>query len=223
MNGRRRIVGSFTHGSMAGAVPQAIGVQMTDPDRQVITLSGDGGLAMLMGELLTVVQHDLPIKIVVFDNSSYNFDAVEMKADGVVTYGTELENRDFSLRDLQIKIFVLNNSSYDFVGVEMKADGCVNYRTELENPDFSRVAEAVGIKGFRVDKSKVLTKTVKEFLAHEGPALIDVEVEQQELSIPPSITAEQAKGFTLYSLRTVLSGRGDELVDLAKANLRQLF
>ena len=182
MNGRRRIVGSFTHGSMAGAVPQAIGVQMTDPDRQVITLSGDGGLAMLMGELLTVVQHDLPIKIVVFNNSSYNF-----------------------------------------VEVEMKADGFVNYGTELENPDFSRVAEAVGIKGFRVDKSKDLTKTVKEFLAHDGPALIDVEVEQQELSIPPSITAEQAKGFTLYSLRTVLSGRGDELVDLAKANLRQLF
>src|SRR5699024_12421687 len=99
----------------------------------------------------------------------------------------------------------------------------VNYGTELKYTDFWRVAEAVRIQAIRVHNAKVLSKTVKAFLAHDGPALIDVEVEQQELSIPPSITAEQAKGFTLYSLRTVLSGRGDELVDLAKANLRQLF
>lgn len=74
-----------------------------------------------------------------------------------------------------------------------------------------------------MEKSKDLPKAVKEFLAHDGPALLDVVTERQELSIPPSITAAQAKGFTLYSLRTVLSGRGDELLDLAKANLRQLF
>lgn len=182
MNGRRRLIGSFTHGSMANALSQGIGVQSAQPGRQVIALAGDGGLSMLMGELLTVVQHNLPLKIVVFNNSSYNF-----------------------------------------VEVEMKADGFVNYGTELENPDFSRVAEAVGIKGLRVEKSKDLPKAVKEFLAHDGPVLLDVVTERQELSIPPSITAAQAKGFTLYSLRTVLSGRGDELLDLAKANLRQLF
>lgn len=182
MNGRRRIVGSFTHGSMANALPQAIGAQAASPGRQVIALAGDGGLSMLMGELLTLVEHDLPVKVVVFNNASYNF-----------------------------------------VEVEMKADGFVNYGTDLTNPDFSKVAEACGLAGFRADKSKDLPGTVKRFLAHDGPALLEVEVERQELTIPPSISAAQAKGFTLYSLRTVLSGRGDELVDLAKANLRQLF
>jgi len=182
MNGRRRIVGSFTHGSMANALPQAIGAQAASPGRQVIALAGDGGLSMLMGELLTLVEHDLPVKVVVFNNASYNF-----------------------------------------VEEEMKADGFVNYGTDLTNPDFSKVAEACGLAGFRADKSKDLPGTVKRFLAHDGPALLEVEVERQELTIPPSISAAQAKGFTLYSLRTVLSGRGDELVDLAKANLRQLF
>lgn len=182
MNGRRRIIGSFSHGSMANAVSQGIGVQVAAPDRQVIALAGDGGLAMLMGELLTVVQHDLPLKIVVFNNSSYNF-----------------------------------------VEIEMKAAGFVNYGTGLTNPDFSRVAETLGIAGFSAKTSKELPKTVDKFLAHDGPALLDVAVDPQELSMPPSVTAEQAKGFTLYSLRTVLSGRGDEIVDLAKANLRQLF
>ena len=182
MNGRRRIIGSFTHGSMANALSQGIGVQLAAPGRQVIALAGDGGLAMLMGELLTVVQHELPLKIVVFNNSSYNF-----------------------------------------VEVEMKSDGFVNFGTGLDNPDFSRVADAVGIRGIRVEESEDLPRAVDQFLAHDGPALLDVVVERQELTIPPTISAAQAKGFTLYSLRTVLSGRGDELVDLARANLRQLF
>lgn len=96
MNGRRRIIGSFTHGSMANALSQGIGVQLAAPGRQVIALAGDGGLAMLMGELLTVVQHELPLKIVVFNNSSYNFVEVEMKSDGFVNFGTGLDNPDFS-------------------------------------------------------------------------------------------------------------------------------
>ena len=182
MNGRRRLIGSFTHGSMANALSQGIGVQFAAPGRQVIALAGDGGLAMLMGELLTVVQHELPVKIVVYNNSSYNF-----------------------------------------VEVEMKSDGFVNFGTDLTNPDFSRVADAVGIRGFRVEQSEDLPGAVEQFLAHDGPALLDVVVERQELTIPPTISAAQAKGFTLYSLRTVLSGRGDELLDLARANLRQLF
>ncbi|MCR5976799.1 ubiquinone-dependent pyruvate dehydrogenase [Gordonia jinghuaiqii] len=183
MNGARRLIGSFTHGSMANAVSQAVGAQTAFPDRQVIALAGDGGLAMLLGELLTITQNKLPVKIVVFNNSSLNF-----------------------------------------VEVEMKAAGFVNFATDLENPDFAKLAEAVGIRGTRVDQPDDLASAVDEFLAHDGPALLDVTTARQELSIPPTITAAQAKGFTLYALRTVLSGRGDELVDLAETNLfRRLF
>ena len=181
-HGDRRVIGSFIHGSMANAVPHAVGAQLAFPKRQVITLSGDGGLAMLMGELLTVTQHDLPIKIV-----------------------------------------VLNNSSLNFVELEMKAAGLPDFGTGLDNPDFSKVAEAVGIRGFRVTDSGELESTLREAFAHDGPALVDVVTDRQELTIPPAISAEQVKGFTLYALRTVMSGRGDELLDLSRANLRQIF
>jgi pyruvate dehydrogenase (quinone) len=182
MNGRRRLIGSFTHGSMANALSQAVGAQAQDPSRQVIALAGDGGLAMLLGELITLTQNGLNAKVVVFDNASLNFVELEMKAAGFVTFGTG-----------------------------------------LDNPDFSKVAEAVGIRGFRVEKSADLPAAVEEFLAHDGPAVLDVTTERQELSMPPAITMEQAKGFALYAIRTVLSGKGDELIDLAKTNLRQLF
>jgi pyruvate dehydrogenase (quinone) len=167
---------------MANALPHAVGVQAAHPGRQVIALSGDGGLAMLLGELITLTQNRLPVKVVVYDNSSLAF-----------------------------------------VEVEMKAAGFVNFGTDLENPDFAAVANALGIRGFRVEKSSELESVVEEFLAHDGPAVLDVVTARQELSMPPSITAEQVKGFTLYALRTVLSGRGDELVDLAKTNLRQVL
>lgn len=182
MNGRRRLIGSFSHGTMANALPHAIGVQAAHEGRQVIALSGDGGLAMLMGELITLTQNRLPVKVVVYDNSSLAF-----------------------------------------VEVEMKASGFVNFGTDLDNPDFAAVANALGIRGFRVEKSSELESVVEEFLAHDGPALLDVVTARQELSMPPSITAEQVKGFTLYALRTVLSGRGDELIDLARTNLRQVL
>ncbi|MBD5831537.1 ubiquinone-dependent pyruvate dehydrogenase, partial [Janibacter melonis] len=181
-HGDRRVIGSFVHGSMANAVPHAIGAQSAYPDRQVVTLSGDGGLAMLMGELLTVRQHDLPIKVV-----------------------------------------VLNNSSLNFVELEMKAAGLPDFGTGLDNPDFSKVAEAVGIRGWRVERSEDLEGALREAFAHDGPALVDVVTERQELTIPPAISAEQVKGFTLYALRTVMSGRGDELLDLSRANLRQIL
>ncbi|MFJ3379697.1 ubiquinone-dependent pyruvate dehydrogenase [Curtobacterium sp. NPDC090217] len=182
MNGGRRLIGSFVHGTMANAVPQAIGAQAAFPDRQVIALAGDGGLAMLLGELITIVQNKLPVKVVVFDNSSLNFVELEMKAAGFVTYGTE-----------------------------------------LQNPDFAAVAEAVGIKGFRVDTSDEFEDAMAAALAHDGPALVSVKVDRQELSMPPAVTMEQAKGFTLYAIRTVMSGRGDELLDLASTNFRQLL
>jgi pyruvate dehydrogenase (quinone) len=182
MNGDRRLIGSFVHGTMANAVPQAIGAQAAFPDRQVIAMAGDGGLTMLLGELITIVQNELPVKIVVFDNSSLNF-----------------------------------------VELEMKAAGFVNYGTELRNPDFAKVAEAIGIKGFRVDESDQLEDALAAALAHDGPALVSVKANRQELSMPPAVTAEQAKGFTLYAIRTVLSGRGDELLDLASTNFRQFI
>ncbi|PPG04882.1 ubiquinone-dependent pyruvate dehydrogenase [Pseudoclavibacter sp. RFBI5] len=183
MNGKRRLIGSFSHGSMANALSQAVGAQTAFPGRQVVALAGDGGLAMLLGELLTLKQSKLPVKIVVFNNSSLNF-----------------------------------------VEVEMKAAGFVNYGTDLDNPDFAEVAKAVGIHGQRVENPNDLEAALREAFAHDGPALIDVVTARQELSIPPTITAEQVKGFTLYALRTVLSGRGDELVDLADTNLlRRIF
>ncbi|EKU46748.1 MULTISPECIES: ubiquinone-dependent pyruvate dehydrogenase [Brevibacterium] len=182
MSGRRRLIGSFSHGSMANALSQSVGAQAAYPGRQVIALAGDGGLAMLLGELITLTQNDLPVKVVVYNNSSLNFVELEMKAAGFVTFGTD-----------------------------------------LENPNFATIAEAVGIKGYRVEKSKDLPAVVTEFLNHDGPAVLDVTTERQELSMPPSITVEQAKGFALYAIRTVLSGKGDELIDLARTNVRQLF
>jgi pyruvate dehydrogenase (quinone) len=182
MNGRRRLIGSFNHGTMANALPHAVGVQSAHPGRQVVALSGDGGLTMLLGELITLVQNRLPVKVVVFNNSSLNFVELEMKAAGFVTYGTG-----------------------------------------LENPNLADVARAIGLHAQRVEESDDLEGALKAAFAHDGPALVDVVTERQELSMPPSVSAQQAKGFTLYAIRTVLSGRGDELVDLAKANLRQLL
>src|SRR6185312_5410718 len=96
MNGKRRLLGSFNHGSMANALPQALGAQAACPGRQVISLSGDGGLAMLMGELLSPRQLDLPVKIVVFRNDALAFVELEMKAAGVLDFATELKNPDFA-------------------------------------------------------------------------------------------------------------------------------
>ncbi|HWD63416.1 MAG TPA: ubiquinone-dependent pyruvate dehydrogenase [Humibacter sp.] len=183
MTKERRLLGSFTHGSMANAMPQALGAQAVDTQRQVIALAGDGGLAMLMGDLISIHQNRLPVKIVVF-----------------------------------------NNSSLDFVELEMKAAGIVNYGTSLENPSFAAVAEAVGIRGIRVEKGADLEAALRSALSDDGPVLVDIVTARQELSLPPSITAAQAKGFSLWALRSVMSGRGDELIDLADTNvLRRLL
>jgi pyruvate dehydrogenase (quinone) len=178
MNGKRRLLGSFSHGSMANALPQAIGVQASHPGRQVITLSGDGGLAMLLGDLLTLRQLKLPVKLVVF-----------------------------------------NNSSLGFVELEMEAAGLVDYGTDLVNPNFAKLAESADLLGVRVEKPEELRAALTEALAHDGPALVDVVVNRQELSMPPTISLDQALGFGLYMIRAVLSGRGDEVIDLAKTNL----
>ncbi|MFC0599131.1 pyruvate dehydrogenase [Streptomyces palmae] len=95
-NGRRRVIGSFTHGSMANALPQAIGAQLLDPGRQVVSMSGDGGLAMLLGDFLTLVQYRLPVKVVLFDNSSLGMVELEMLVSGLPSYGTANHNPDFA-------------------------------------------------------------------------------------------------------------------------------
>ncbi|MEV5612452.1 pyruvate dehydrogenase [Streptomyces sp. NPDC052225] len=95
-NGRRRVIGSFSHGSMANALPMAIGAQFTDRERQVISMSGDGGFSMLMGDFLTLVQYDLPVKVVLFNNSSLGMVELEMLVAGLPSYGTTNKNPDFA-------------------------------------------------------------------------------------------------------------------------------
>ncbi len=96
MNGKRRLIGSFNHGSMANAMPHAIGAQAAFPGRQVVSFSGDGGFSMLMGDLLTLVQHKLPVKVVIFNNGTLGFVELEMKASGFLDNAVSLTNPDFS-------------------------------------------------------------------------------------------------------------------------------
>jgi pyruvate dehydrogenase (quinone) len=178
MNGKRRLLGSFNHGSMANALPQAIGAQLQFPGRQVVTLSGDGGLAMMLGDLLSLHQLKIPVKIVVFNNSCLGFVELEMKAAGVLENGTT-----------------------------------------LVNPPFAELARTAGIHGIRAEDPAEVRPALMEAFKHDGPALVEVVVNRMELSMPPTITVEQAKGFSLWALKAVLSRRGSELVDLAVSNL----
>jgi len=118
-----------------------------------------------------------------------------------------------------VKIVVFNNGALDFVELEMKAAGIVDYGTDLKNPDFSKMAEAVGVRGFRAEEPEEVKPALTQAFAIDGPALVDVVVNRQELLIPPNINYEVVKGFTLYMIRAVLSGKGDEIIDLAKTNL----
>jgi len=178
MNGRRRLVGSFSHGSMANAMLQAIGAQATFPRRQVISLSGDGGFTMMMGEFVTLLQTKLPVKIV-----------------------------------------VLNNGTLGFVEMEMKATGFLDTNVDLTNPNFAEMAQAMGIKGLRVEAPQNLQAAVQEVLQHNGPALLDVVTARQELVMPPTTTFDEAHKFGVFMLKAVLDGRAKELIDLAKVNL----
>lgn len=180
MNGRRRLLGSFNHGTMANALPQAIGAQAAYPGRQVISLSGDGGFTMLMGDFISLAQLRLPVKVILYDNASLGFVAMEMKAAGLLDSGTD-----------------------------------------LENPDFAAIARATGILGIRVEDPGELAAALRRAFDHEGPVLVDVKTAKQELVLPPKIKLEQAKGFSLFMLKAVISGRGDEVVELARTNFRR--
>jgi pyruvate dehydrogenase (quinone) len=106
-----------------------------------------------------------------------------------------------------------------FVELEMKAAGIVDFGTDLQNPNFAKMAEAAGLLGLTAETPDQVRPMIAQALQHDGPALVEVLVSRQELSMPPTITFEQAKGFSLFALRAVLTGRGDEVVDLAKVNL----
>jgi pyruvate dehydrogenase (quinone) len=178
MNGKRRLIGSFWHGSMANAMAQAIGAQAAFPGRQVISLSGDGGFSMLMGDFLSLAQLELPVKVVVF-----------------------------------------NNGALGFIELEQKSTGFLEFGTDFKNPNFAAVAEAAGIRGIRLEDAADVEKGIAAALAHDGPVLIDAVVSRTELAMPPSVTVEMAKGFTLYMMKAIMNGRADELIDLAKTNL----
>jgi pyruvate dehydrogenase (quinone) len=178
MNGERRLIGSFWHGSMANAMAQAIGAQAAFPGRQVISLSGDGGFTMLMGDFLSLAQLGLPVKIVVFNNGALGFIELAQKSTGFLPFGTE-----------------------------------------FKNPNFAAMAEAAGVRGIRLEDPGEVGDGIAAALSHDGPVLIDAVVNRTELAMPPAVTMEMAKGFTLYMVRAVMSGRGDELIDLARTNL----
>jgi pyruvate dehydrogenase (quinone) len=133
---------------------------------------------MLMGDFLTLSQHRLPLKVVVFNNGALGFIELEQKSTGFLTFGTE-----------------------------------------LQNPNFAAMAEAIGMRGIRLEDPAEVGEGIAAALAHDGPVLVDAVVNRTELAMPPSITLEMAKGFTLYMVKALISGRGDEIVDLAKTNL----
>jgi pyruvate dehydrogenase (quinone) len=120
---------------------------------------------------------------------------------------------------LPVKVVIFNNGVLGFVALEMKAAGLVDTNVDLKNPDFAAMARAMGIHARRVEDPGDLPAAAKEMLGHDGPALLDVVTAKQELSMPPTTTPEQVKGFSLWVLRAVMNGRGDEVVDLAKTNL----
>jgi pyruvate dehydrogenase (quinone) len=178
MNGKRRLIGSFWHGSMANAMAQAIGAQAAFPGRQVISLSGDGGFSMLMGDFLSLAQLGLPVKVVVF-----------------------------------------HNSALGFVELEQRSTGFLDFGTGFKNPNFAAVAEAAGVRGIRIEDPGEVEAGIAAALAHDGPVLVDAVVNRLELAMPPSVTLEMAKGFSLFMVKAVMSGEVGEIIDLARTNL----
>jgi pyruvate dehydrogenase (quinone) len=180
LDGQRRLLGSFNHGSMANALLQAIGAQSAFPGRQVVSLSGDGGFSMMMGDFISLSQLGLPVKVV-----------------------------------------VLNNGTLGFVEMEMKAGGFLDTAVDLKNPNFAAMAQAMGVKGVRIERAQDLEAGIAEAFAHDGPALVDVVTARQELVMPPKITLDEAHKFGVFALKAVLDGRAAELIDLAKVNLKR--
>jgi pyruvate dehydrogenase (quinone) len=180
-NGRRRVIGSFLHGTMANVLPHAIGAQLAYPGRQVISMSGDGGLGMLLGELLTVALHRLPVKIVAF-----------------------------------------NNSSLGMVKLEMLATGLPDFETDHGSVDYAAIARAAGIYATRIEQPKDIRAGLRGALDHPGPALVDLVTDPNALSMPPHITVAPMTGFALAATKVVLDGGVGRMLEMARANLRNI-
>jgi len=178
MTAERRLIGSFNHGSMANAMPQAIGAQMEFPDRQVISMSGDGGFTMLMGDLLTLVQYNLPIKLLIY-----------------------------------------NNSTLGMVKLEMRVAGYQDFGVDVKHTNFAKMAEAVGLRGIRVENSGDLKSSLQAAFRHKGPVLVDVVTDPNALAMPPKIDAKEVAGYGLYLAKQTLHGRLFESIDELKGNL----
>jgi pyruvate dehydrogenase (quinone) len=167
MSGTRRLLGSYNLGSMANAMPQALGAQALDRSRQVIAFCGDGGLTMLLGDLITAVSHNLPACFVVFDNGRLGMVKLEQEQGGLPEFGTV-----------------------------------------LANPDLAAVARAMGLHGVRVEDPEALDGAVREALAHDGPVLLDIVTNPEEVSLPPKVTPGEAWGFAIAKLNEALDSRG---------------
>ncbi|MET4002632.1 pyruvate dehydrogenase (quinone) [Arthrobacter sp. UYCu511] len=168
MRGTRRLLGSFNLGSMANAMPQALGASAVDRSREVIAFCGDGGLTMLLGDLLTAVAYNLPVKLVVF-----------------------------------------NNGRLGMVKLEQEQGGLPEFGTILANPDLALVARSCGLHGIRVEDANDLDAAVQEAMRHDGPVLLDVLTNPQEISVPPQTTAGQAWGFAIAKLKEGMRSVGD--------------
>lgn len=176
-NGQRRFLTSLLHGTMANAYPQAMGLAAAYPERQVIALCGDGGMTMLMGDLLTLVQENLPVKLLIF-----------------------------------------NNSSLGFVEMEQRVEGLLDAFTELKNPDFAKLASVCGLASWKVESADDLESAMVNWLAADGPALLDVKVNRTELVMPPKITAGEIASTAMYGVKAVMNGRTSELVSILRNN-----
>ena len=163
MTGTRCLIGSYNLGSMANAMPQALGISALDRQRQVVAFCGDGGVSMLLGDLITAVTHDLPVKLVVFDNGRLGMVKLEMEQVGLPEFGTV-----------------------------------------LHNPDFAKVAEAIGMRGIRVTDPTAVDDAVAEAFAHDGPVLLDVVTNPEEVAVPPRPTPEQVWGFAIAKTKEFL-------------------
>ena len=168
MRGQRRLIGSYNLGSMANAMPQALGASALDRSRQVVAFCGDGGLTMLMGDLLTAVAYDLPVKLVVF-----------------------------------------NNGRLGMVKLEQEQGGLPEFGTVLKNPNLAEVGRACGLHGIRVEDPHQLDAAVQEALAHDGPVLLDVVTNPEEVSVPPNASAGQAWGFGMAKIKESLFSKGE--------------
>ncbi|MCW2770143.1 MAG: pyruvate dehydrogenase [Aeromicrobium sp.] len=179
--GDRRFIASMLHGSMANALPHAIGAQISHPGRQVVSISGDGGLSMLLSELLTVAMYRLPIKIVLFDNSTLGMVKAEMLVDGLPDFGVD-----------------------------------------VPQVDYTAIAAAAGLRAERVEDPTQIRQALSTAFATDGPALVQLITDPLALSIPPTITGEQVRGFAMALSKVVLTGGVGEAVQMARSNLRNV-